>query len=180
MSLTARFLPIVLTLAAGVWPADAVRAQSRADSVLLSLPVGRTVACHVPAPDPSRRVPANVQLREFRVGDPEAGPISDWPRRILLGADSGGRPVVLYDAIILAPSGGGYVMAQFLPTGDVSGWRQDVAVDSAAVAALLATRNLEQLRSAASFGPQRPLAPAEQAKARALADWLWARRCGKT
>jgi hypothetical protein len=163
----------------GLWLVHPVLAQSPIDAALLSLPVGQTLACHVPTPDPTAPVPANLELREFRVGNPAAGPIGDWPRRILVGADSAGRPVVLYDAVIRAPSGAAYVMAQFPPTGVFVGWRQDVAVDSAALAAMIAAKNLELLRSTASFGPQRPLDPAEQAKARALAAWLWARRCRK-
>lgn len=180
MTLAVRFLPMGLTLATGLCLVDVAGAQTPTDTVLLSLPVGQTIACRVPTADPSRPAPENLQLREFRIGDPSAGPIGDWPRRIMVGSDSGGRPVVLYDAVIRPPSGGAYVMAQFPSTGDVGGWRQDVAVDSAAVAAMIAGGNLEQLRSTASFGPQRPLDPSELAQARALAAWLWERRCGRT
>ena len=116
-------------------------------------------------------------------GDPSAA-LGEWPRRISLASDSGGHPLALIDIVSHLPASGVYAMAQFSPNGDVSGWRQVVEMDSAAATAIAAGGNLAQLRSAVlsatSPGAVLPLDPAEQAKARALATWLWERRCGRT
>jgi hypothetical protein len=179
MPLSTRLLPMLLTVGAGLWPASLAYAQAPADSALLSIPPGEEkVACRIPEPDTSRPAPEHLSLREFRIGGAAAGPIAQWPRRVLVAADSGGHPVVLYDAVVRASSGGAHAMAQFSPAANAGGWRQTVAVDSAALAALLAARDLGQLRNAANYGPQRPLSPSELDRARALAVWLWERRCG--
>jgi len=178
MTQSARFLPVGLGLVALLRLAGPVLAQSPSDTVLLSLPVGQVIACNVPMSP----APAPMQLRQFRFGDPSA-PLGEWPRRISLAADSGGHSLALIDIVSHLPASGVYAMAQFSPNGDVSGWRQEVALDTAAAAAIAAGGDLAQLRSAvriaASRGPMLPLDSAEQGKARALAAWLWERRCGR-
>jgi len=184
MTRSARFLPIGLGLVALLRLAGPVLAQSAGDTLLLSLPVGEAILCNVPALPASSAV-AHLQVRQFRFGNPSAAPMSEWPRRIFVAADSGGRPTVLNDMVISTPSSGAYAMAQFSPNGDVSGWRQEAAWDTAAVAAaaIVADGNLAQLfsamRSGTSPGPLQPPDSAEQGKARALAAWLWERRCGR-
>jgi hypothetical protein len=71
------------------------------------------------------------------------------------------------------------VLAVFDPDGTVVGRHIDIATDSARIADVLASRDPSRAREPGLMRPPvtRNLTPDEGTQARALAAWLWTRRC---
>lgn len=176
------FLAAELLSLAGARPATA-----QADTVLavLTLPEGFPIFCRVPDSQAARQLPRAVVAREFHFGADI--PIrligarsTNTAREIQVGFDSTGRPILLSDAVSHPGSGGTQVVVQFTPAGDAVGRRVEVTVDSAGMAAALARGDTAAGRAAVRAPVMRELSQVEQAQARALSNWLWQRRCGRS
>ena len=146
---------------------------------ILALPEGLPIFCRVVETDPAdaQRPPA---LREFRFGTPNEARGS-WPREISVAFDSAKHRFMLIDDVNLGTGGSQSVFAGTSPGGDVLVGRfVATTVDSVALAGALARGDVAGSLAAIRPPVQRDLTPNEWAQARALAAWLWERRCGRS
>jgi hypothetical protein len=146
---------------------------------VLALPEGLPILCRVPPADPAKPQRPPV-LREFRFGQRSA-PVGLWPREISIGFDSVGHTFAFSDEVSFGTAGSRNVVAAIGPTGNpVVGMFVEITVDSVALAAAIARGDVAAAQAAARPPVQRELSPSEWAQARALAAWLWQRRCGRS
>jgi hypothetical protein len=146
---------------------------------ILAIPNGLPILCRVPEPDPGKPQQPPV-LREFRFGQRNT-PFGPWPREISVGFDSLGHGFVLIDEVNFGMRGNQSVLASVGPAGNATlGRFGEVTVDSVAMAAALASGDRAAGKAAVRPAVQRDLSPGEWVQARALAAWLWQRRCGRS
>jgi hypothetical protein len=157
-----------------------MHAQQATRLVPLQIPEGEILRCI--RPDGAQPVRANgVQSREFRIGSPEAERTPEGlerGRKITVAADSLGRPLLLIEEVSRGWDGGVVIVRMFGHDSTAS-MRQDVTVDSVALARAIAAEDWTGVSSAVLSPPPRLLTAAEREQADRLAAWLWARRCGR-
>jgi len=178
-------VPVLLAFTLVVFTSRQGTAQTKDGLRVLALPEGQPIVCGVlPAePGDSAQVRALV-LREFiftppsTAGLPPGFPVLA-PREVMAAWDSAGHPVMLNDDASELMRGSETVLAVFRPDGTVVGSRIDIAADSARIADVLASGDVSRARDPGLMGPpvSRALTPDEGERARALAAWLWTRRC---
>ena len=150
-------------------------AQQQTQDALLSIPDGQMLRCT--RGDQTRSVP---HVREFRIGMPDSTsiPMLQRSRTITLAADTLGRPLALIESTHRGWSGSSLIIRTVSPDTGLS-VRQDVAIDSTAMANAFALGDVATGQSAMHVVPRRPLSAEEREKADSLFAWLWARRCSR-
>lgn len=183
-----RLRPAAALLALGVALAAPAAAQRPAPSDapglrLLAIPEGHRMLCRVPGADEAI-APADqpVVQREFQFdapsteGMPPGFPVIA-PRTIAVVFDSAGAPLVMSDEAQLPLAGGEQLLVIFTGNVGVQGRHVRVDVDSARFLAAQASGDLEAMQAALRPPASRDLTDDEVERVRALAAWLWPRRC---
>jgi hypothetical protein len=144
---------------------------------LLSIPEGQPRTCRLRELRPVAPRAANTVIRgDFRFGLPSALSGS-WPREVSVLFDSVGHPRALTDYLNHAPLGSETIIALIRPDGHMTGKSIVITVDSVARADALARGDLKASLAAARPPVTRDLSPAEAARVRPLATWLWEHKC---
>jgi hypothetical protein len=178
-------VPVLLASTIVVSAPRGAAAQTEAGLRILALPEGQPIVCHAlaPKPDDPPRLRAMV-LREFMFAPPSTAGLPPGfpvlaPREVSVAWDSTGAPVMLNDETSQLMRGSETVLAVFDPDGTVVGRHIDIATDSARIADVLASGDVSRAREPGLMRPpvSRNLTPDEGTQARALAAWLWTRRC---
>lgn len=150
---------------------------------LLAIPERHRMLCRVPDADEAL-APADqpVVQREFLFDPPPRDHLPpDFPilapRTVNVVFDSTGAPVLMTDDVQLPLAGGEQLLVLFTGNVGVQGRRVRVDVDSARFAAATAAGDLDALRDALRPPVSREITEEEVERVRALAAWLWPRRC---
>ena len=157
-----------------------VCAQQTKRSVPLAIPEGEVLRCSWSESAQATRA-NGIQSREFRVGSPETERTPEGlesGRKITVAADSLGHPLLLLEETSQGWLGSVVIMRMFGHDSTKS-MRQDISIDSIAMARAIAAVDVEGVSSAIHKLPHRTLNATERDQADSLAAWLWARRCGR-
>jgi len=133
-----------------------VCAQHAKRPVPLEIPEGEVLRCI--RPDSAQAASLRgMQLREFRVGSPETESTRDGlqrGRKITIAADSLGRPLLLVEETSRDWLGA-VIIIRVISTDSAKSIRQDVAIDSLALARAMAAIDISCVDSAMRMLPQR-------------------------
>jgi len=186
--------PTLLTVCAVSARLDAQSAPSRSPATsalapalrVLEPPAGQPLVCRPLDPGATDDPPElrALVVRQYLVGLPAPGaqpaglPVLP-SREITVAWDSTGRPVLLSDNAGQPLGDQTTVFARFHPERRVVGRHVVVAADTARVGAALRSGDPARATDPALTRPPvaRDLTAAEGGQARALAAWLWVRRC---
>lgn len=153
------------------------RAQGARREEPLSIPEGQPLRCRRPGPEDGGS--SRTDARVFIIGAPDTttGVAAGMrERKVIVAADSTGRPGLLIEQWFRGLSGGSIVARRISPD-TTQAVRQDLVVDSAALMRALSNFNPDSVKAAMREGERRLLTAAERSSADSLAGWLWARRC---
>ena len=153
---------------------------------VLDVPSGQSLECSIPTAGTgggrSQALAALVRRRFVipRIAGADLPGLPPLPERELqVMWDSAGRPQVLSDFATPRLRDGTTVVATFRPDGSVRGRHVLIAIDSARVEEVIRSRDPAGAHAPGVVHPpvSRDLTPEEGMRARALAEWLWPRRC---
>ena len=171
-------------------PLRGAGAQSPADTVLLSLPADSGTTCRQDNSLIPLDAPPGLRAFVFAVGSPSmqlrdatgrlvvAGPP---PREVSVAFDSIGVPVLLVDEVEITRWRQGHAVVHFFVGEHGTGYQQIAVADSAAGMARLQREGPGALqdvsRQVTHIGAREPLDSLGLRRARALAQYLWTKRC---
>jgi hypothetical protein len=161
--------------------AQAADTGQAAQFVLLAIP--DTTMPMLCRPVPTAGDTTRATVYEFRFGTPVQSPITTWPREIAIASDTGVVFALSDQVQSFLPSGLVHRTrgAAILVSPDtVAGAFTEIVVDTAAQNRALAEGDIEGGLAAIGQPATRPLTEDEEARAKALAYWLWERRCGRS
>ncbi len=177
----------LVLVAAILAPSQQLAAQIDRDSVLLSVPADTNLNCQVV---PRLRTADPAFGFMFRVGKSKvllrnpAGqiiPVGPAPRLISIAFDSAGTPLFFTDQLVVDNWHQTLASVDLDSGGRVSGFIQEISIDSAAVMAVALRDGLQAslaaTRHAIENAPRTALSTAHAERARALASALWTKRC---
>ncbi len=166
-----------------------LRAQSEADTALLSMPADSITTCHFESAFAPRSAPPGARAYTFEAGRP-VNVLRDAtgrvffpgmaPREISVVFDSGGNPLMLADMADISRWRQSAVVAYFPADRPGFGFHQISEADSAAVMERVKREGLQALQAAtreATRASREPLDSAALERARLLAVHFWPRRC---
>lgn len=180
--------PRALALAAALLGQPvAARAQGAWDALFVIPADSLTVTCGMRAgfhEDAGLTFQFGIGMSQVLLRSPsgQVTPLSPPPRNIIAAFTAAGRPQVLGESISTGSWSGISAVIEFDSTGRGEGFRSRFEVDSAAIVSIGLQHGplagIAALRLAAENAPQTPIDSAGLARGRALADYLWGKRCG--